>query len=37
MYIVKTMTMICIAVKSVMICLLVVQNRFTHELAHDTC
>ena len=31
------MTIICIAVKSIMICLLVVHNRFTHELAHDTC
>ena len=31
------MTMTCIAVKYAIICLLVVQNRFTHELAHDTC
>ena len=35
-YVVKTMAMICIAVKSVKTCLLVVQNRFTHELAHAT-
>ena len=36
-YIVKTMTMNCIAAKSVMICLRVVKkNRFTHDLAHDT-
>ena len=31
------MTIICIAVKSIMTCLLVEHNRFTHELAHDTC
>ena len=36
-FIVKTLTMICIVVKSVKIYLLAVQNRFTHELAHDTC
>ena len=29
--------MICIAVKSVMVSLFVVQDRFTYELAHDTC
>ena len=35
MDIVKTMTMNCIAVKSVMICSFAVKNGFTHESGHD--